>query len=162
KEAVFPAVITRLAASFRATDYDMKELFRTVLNSETYQRQIRLGETTEEHLHFAAVYPTRLRADALWASLTGVLGTMAPAAPPPTRTQPAGRRGCRGGACPPWASAQAEGSEDKAWALRRRPGGGAKRAARGAAVKAGSPPTPREPLLNDEDRRCTCNPWCSC
>jgi hypothetical protein len=74
KEAVFPAVLTRLAASFRATDYDMKALLRTIANSETYQRQIRLGESTSEHLHFAAAYPTRLRADALWESLTGVLG----------------------------------------------------------------------------------------
>jgi hypothetical protein len=74
KEAVFPAVLARLAASFRATDYDMKALVRTVVNSETYQRQIRLGESTSEHLHFAAAYPTRLRADALWESLTGVLG----------------------------------------------------------------------------------------
>jgi hypothetical protein len=74
KEAVFPAVLTRLAASFRATDYDMKALLRTIANSETYQRQIRLGESTGEHLHFAAAYPTRLRADALWESLTGVLG----------------------------------------------------------------------------------------
>jgi uncharacterized protein DUF1549/uncharacterized protein DUF1553 len=74
KEAVFPAVLTRLAASFRATDYDMKALFRVIANSETYQRQIRLGESTSEHLHFAAVYPTRLRADSLWESLTGVLG----------------------------------------------------------------------------------------
>ena len=65
KEAVFPTVITRLAASFRATDYDMKELFRTVMNTETYQRQIRPGDSTDEHLHFAAAYPKRLRADAL-------------------------------------------------------------------------------------------------
>jgi hypothetical protein len=74
KEAVFPDVLTRLAASFRATDYDMKELFRVVMNTQTYQRQIRLGESTAEHLHFAAAYPTRLRADALWESLVGVLG----------------------------------------------------------------------------------------
>jgi hypothetical protein len=74
KEAVFPAALTRLAASFRATDYDMKALLRVIANSETYQRQIRLGESTSEHLHFAAAYPTRLRADALWESLTGVLG----------------------------------------------------------------------------------------
>jgi hypothetical protein len=74
KDAVMPAVLTRLAASFRATDYDTKALFRAVLNSDTYQRQIRLGESTNEHLHFAAAYPTRLRADALWESLVGVLG----------------------------------------------------------------------------------------
>jgi hypothetical protein len=74
KEVVFPAVLTRLAASFRATDYDMKALMRTIANTETYQRQIRLGESSSEHLNFAAAYPARLRADALWESLTGVLG----------------------------------------------------------------------------------------
>ncbi len=79
KEAVFPSVITRLAAAFRATDYDMKALFRAIMNTETYQRQIRPGESSEEHLHFAAAYPKRLRADTLWDSLTGVLGTMTPA-----------------------------------------------------------------------------------
>jgi hypothetical protein len=63
KEAVFQAVLTRLSAAFRATDYDMKGMFRTILNTETYQRQIRLGESTGDHLHFAAAYPTRLRAD---------------------------------------------------------------------------------------------------
>jgi hypothetical protein len=80
KEAVFSPVITRLAAAFRASDYDMKSLFRTIMNTQTYQRQIRLGDSTEEHLHFAAAYPKRLRADALWESLTGVLGTMGPPA----------------------------------------------------------------------------------
>ena len=32
------------------------------------------GESSSEHLQFAALYPTRLRADALWDSLVGVLG----------------------------------------------------------------------------------------
>jgi hypothetical protein len=76
KEAVFASVLTRLAGSFRGTDYDMKVLFRAIMNSDTYQRQIRLGESSDQHLHFAAAYPTRLHADALWASLTTVLGSM--------------------------------------------------------------------------------------
>jgi hypothetical protein len=76
KEAVFGPVLVRLAASFRASHYNVKQLFRTVLNSQTYQRQIRLGETADQHLHFAAAYPTRLPADALWESLVGVLGNM--------------------------------------------------------------------------------------
>jgi hypothetical protein len=76
KEAVFAPVLTRLAASFRATNYDMKEFFRAVMNSQTYQRQIRLGESTDQHLHFAAAYPTRLSADALWESLVSVLGSL--------------------------------------------------------------------------------------
>lgn len=76
KEAVFPAVLTRLTGSFRGSDYDMKAFFRAILTSETYQRQIRLGESADQHLHFAAAYPTRLRADTLWQSLEGVLGKL--------------------------------------------------------------------------------------
>ncbi len=87
KDAVFASVLTRLAGSFRGSNYDMKALFRAVLNSQTYQRQIRPGESAEEHLLFAASYPTRLRADALWESLVNVLGRMG--GPPPA----AGRRG---------------------------------------------------------------------
>jgi hypothetical protein len=74
KEAVFPHVLTRLTSSFRATKYDVKGLLRTIMNTDTYQRQIRLGESADHHLHFAAAYPTRLRADALWDSLINVLG----------------------------------------------------------------------------------------
>jgi hypothetical protein len=74
KEAVYPSVLTRLTGAFRGTNYDIKGLFRAVLNSQTYQRQIRLGETSDAHLHFAAAYPTRLRPDALWQSLVSVLG----------------------------------------------------------------------------------------
>jgi hypothetical protein len=77
KEAVFASVLTRLTGAFRGTNFDIKDLFRTLMNSETYQRQIRHGESADEHLHFAAAYPTRLRADALWGSLTTVLGSMA-------------------------------------------------------------------------------------
>ena len=76
KEAVLPDVLVRLAASFAAEDYNPKALFREIMNSETYQRQTRLGETSDQHLMFAAAYPTRLRADALWESLVNVLGAM--------------------------------------------------------------------------------------
>lgn len=74
KDAVFGGVITRLAGSFRGTHYDIKGLYRAILNTDTYQRQIRLGQTAGNHLAFAAAYPTRLRADALWDSLEIVLG----------------------------------------------------------------------------------------
>jgi hypothetical protein len=59
----------------------MKEMFRVVLNTQTYQRQLRPGESSDSHLHFAAAYPTRLRADALWDSLVSVLGSIGQ--PPP-------------------------------------------------------------------------------
>jgi hypothetical protein len=96
KEAVFAPVLVRLAVSFRATSYDVKGLLRAVMNSKTYQRQIRLGESADQHLHFAAAYPTRLRADALWDALVSVLGTMG--GPPPNRPNPmAGLFGFRPG-----------------------------------------------------------------
>jgi hypothetical protein len=91
QEATYPAVLLHLAASFRASNYDIRELFRTIMNSQAYQRQIRLGESPDQHLRFAGAYPTRLRADALWASLMGVLGPIAegPFARP---ARPAGAR----------------------------------------------------------------------
>jgi Protein of unknown function (DUF1549)/Protein of unknown function (DUF1553) len=82
KEAVFPGVLTRLTGAFRGSNYDVKAMFRAVLNSQTYQRQIRLGEASDQHLHFAAAYPTRLHADALWDSLVGVLGALGGPIPP--------------------------------------------------------------------------------
>ncbi len=74
KEATFGPVLTRLAGGFRGGDYDMKELFRVVLNTETYQRQIRLGDSPSAHLRFAAVYPTRLPGDVLWNALNAAVG----------------------------------------------------------------------------------------
>lgn len=76
KEAFLPTVLPRLAAGFRGGNYDTKDFFRVVLNTEAYQRQIRLGESSDQHLLFAASYPTRLRADALWQSLVNVLGNL--------------------------------------------------------------------------------------
>ena len=81
KDAVFPSVLIRLAASFAAASYDTKGLLRELLNSETYQRQIRLGDSAEQHLRFAAACPTRLRPDAFWQALVNVLG--APKEQPP-------------------------------------------------------------------------------
>jgi hypothetical protein len=74
RKAVFGNVVVRLASSFRGTNYDMKGLFRVIMNTQTYQRQTRLGESTDEHLHFAASYPSRLRPDALWQSLVSAIG----------------------------------------------------------------------------------------
>jgi hypothetical protein len=85
KEAVLPTVITRASAAFRGSNYDMKALFRVIMNSQTYQRQLRPGEAGDDHLLFAAAYPTRLSADALWQSLVNVLGRMGPPVAPANR-----------------------------------------------------------------------------
>jgi hypothetical protein len=80
RDAVFPAVLPRLAAAFRGSGYDVKSFFRAVAGSRAYQRQIRPGESAEQHHLFAAGYPGRLPADALWQSLVGVLGKFSPPA----------------------------------------------------------------------------------
>jgi hypothetical protein len=89
KEAVFGPVLVRLASSFRATHYDVKALYRAILNSQTYQRKLRSGEGADGHLHFAAAYPTRLPAESLWASLTNALGHLGP--PPAMQARLKGR-----------------------------------------------------------------------
>lgn len=74
KEATMADVLVRVAAAFRGSDYNIKQLLRAVMNSRTYQRQIRPGEAPEEHLHFAAAYPRRLDANSLWQALELSLG----------------------------------------------------------------------------------------
>jgi hypothetical protein len=78
KDVFMPSVLVRLSASFRGSGYDIKQLLRVVCNSDAYQRQIRPGASPDEHLHFAAAYPTRLRAEALWQSLVNVFGPLGP------------------------------------------------------------------------------------
>jgi hypothetical protein len=73
KDAVMPVVLARVAASFRGSDYDIKGLFRGILNTDTYQRQIRPADG-EDHLLFAATNPRRMSADALWQTLNSTLG----------------------------------------------------------------------------------------
>lgn len=74
KEVIYPALLTRLTGSFRGTDYDIKSLFRAVMNSETYQRQQYETAPVSGYALAAGVAPARLRADALWDSLAHVLG----------------------------------------------------------------------------------------
>lgn len=76
RAATYPQVLLKVAAHFNAADYDMRDLYRLVMNSEAYQRQIRLGDSADKHLHFTAVYPTRLRADAIWDSLVNAVGPL--------------------------------------------------------------------------------------
>jgi hypothetical protein len=78
KDAMMPTVIARVAASFRGNDYDIKQLMRDILNSDAYQRQIRPGESGEEHLLFAAHNPVRMNADSLWNSVNAALGPTTP------------------------------------------------------------------------------------
>src|SRR5262249_23803678 len=75
KDVVMAPVLARLSAGFKGSSYEVKSLLRVVCNTQTYQRQVRPGESSE-HMQFAGAYPTRLPAEALWQSLTTVLGAM--------------------------------------------------------------------------------------
>jgi hypothetical protein len=77
QEPNYPEVLLRMADGFRATNHDIKGLFRVVLNSEAYQSDFRMGKSFDEHLKFAGVYPSRLSGEALWLSLYDVLGPFA-------------------------------------------------------------------------------------
>lgn len=74
KELVQQPAFLRLVGAFQAMKYDTRAFLKLALSSNAYQRQTRLGETQDEHLLFAAVYPSRLDADAFWLSLNDTLG----------------------------------------------------------------------------------------
>jgi len=74
RSAVYPEVLDLLADGFVASNYDIRWLFRTIANTETYQRQIRSRDPAEITPTFASAMPTRLRADQLYSAVTKVLG----------------------------------------------------------------------------------------
>lgn len=70
----YPEAIDALAAGFVSNHYDVKWLVRTIANTQTYQRKVAAKPVAEDSLPFAAVTPTRLRADLVFNSLMQVLG----------------------------------------------------------------------------------------
>ena len=80
---VYPEVLEALAASFIASDFNIKELLAVVAGSQAYQRELRLGASRHEHLHFAGAYPMRLRGQELWDTLSVAVGPFAEKTPLP-------------------------------------------------------------------------------
>jgi hypothetical protein len=74
RTARFPEAMDALADGFVSNHYDVKWLIRTIANSQTYQRKVGAKPVAEDALPFAAVTPTRLRADLVFNSLFQVLG----------------------------------------------------------------------------------------
>ena len=97
RTASFPEVMELLCEHFTGSGYDLKWLFRTIMNSEAYQRQLRVDDSTEDSSVFAAALPMRLRGEQLYESLTKVLNIdNAPGRQGRQQMGPGGRRG-RGG-----------------------------------------------------------------
>jgi hypothetical protein len=69
-----PEVIDLLASQWRNGGYDVRWLFRTILNTRTYQRAVRATNSASGRTPFAASCPSRLRADQLLDALAQALG----------------------------------------------------------------------------------------
>lgn len=74
RKATQPEVLDALANAFRDGGYDVRWLFRTILNTRAYQRQFRPVSTGQGQTPFAANCPSRLRADQILEALDHALG----------------------------------------------------------------------------------------
>ena len=69
-----PEVIDALASQWQRGGYDVRLLFRLILNSRAYQREFRSTDTKAGIVPFAANNPSRLRADQLIDALHQAVG----------------------------------------------------------------------------------------
>lgn len=88
RTASHAAALDALAGGFTASGYDLQWLFRTIANTEAYQRQIRSRDPKNPGPAFASASLTRLRADQLYDALAQILGITD--AQPRMRTGPGG------------------------------------------------------------------------
>jgi hypothetical protein len=68
-----PEVLDALASQWQAGGYDVRWLFRTILSSKAYQREVRSTFSASGRTPFAANCPSRLRADQILDSLVQAL-----------------------------------------------------------------------------------------
>jgi hypothetical protein len=71
--ALYPEVLDLLAAQWTATHYDMRWLFRTLANTQAYQRQLQ-PRPRSRSAPAPAVCPSRLRAEQVFDALVRALG----------------------------------------------------------------------------------------
>jgi len=71
-EVIHKTLVNRIASMFRYRDFDTKWLFRLVMNSEAYQRDIRTIDSQSDL--FTAVRPTRLRGDHVATAVEKLVG----------------------------------------------------------------------------------------
>jgi hypothetical protein len=73
KEAHNPEVLEAVALAWQQGGYDIKWLFRTILNTRAYQRESRSTNIAAGRTPFASNCPTRLRADQIFDALAQAL-----------------------------------------------------------------------------------------
>jgi hypothetical protein len=72
REAKYPELLDELAGQFAAGGYDVKWLFRTILNTKAYQREVRSTASPAGRQTFAANCSSRLRADQIYDQLVAL------------------------------------------------------------------------------------------
>lgn len=95
RDPVAPEVIDALADQWAAGGYDIAWLFRTIMNTEAYQRASASGDSSAASTRFAANCPGRLSSDQIVDALDRALGLFSYAArvaPPPENAMQAMRR----------------------------------------------------------------------
>jgi hypothetical protein len=75
RQAFAPEILDALASQWALGGYDIRWLFRTLLNTRTYQRQTRSTQSENGRTPFAANCPSRLRADQIFEALSQALET---------------------------------------------------------------------------------------
>jgi hypothetical protein len=73
RTAQSPEVLDALATAWQKGGYDVAWLFRTILNTRTYQREVRSTYSASGRTPFASNCPSRLRADQILDALAQVL-----------------------------------------------------------------------------------------
>jgi hypothetical protein len=73
REAKSPEILEALATAWAGGGYDIRWLYRTILNTRAYQREIRSTFTQSGRTPFASNCPSRLRSDQILDSLDQVL-----------------------------------------------------------------------------------------
>lgn len=71
-DVVYKPVVNRMAAHFRYKEFDPKWVFRLIMNSQVYQREMKTISSTSEL--FTAVRPSRLRPDVVATSVEQLSG----------------------------------------------------------------------------------------
>ena len=91
RTAKAPEIIEALASQWQQGGYDVRWLFRTVLNTRAYQREVRSTYSASGRTPFAANCPSRLRSDQIYDALTQVLNLNATPAKGPNGAQAKGK-----------------------------------------------------------------------
>ncbi len=76
-----PDVLDALASQWQRGGYDVRWLFRTILNTKAYQREFRASNSAAGRTPFAANTPSRLRSDQILDALSEALDTSLDAPP---------------------------------------------------------------------------------